>query len=536
MPPSRTLAPASANAGEPEPPAIELRAIDKWFGPVHANCAVSLSLARGSITGIVGENGAGKTTLMNILYGLYQADSGEVLLNGRRVHIASPRHALANGIGMVHQHFMLVDTFSVLENIVLGAETGPVLRDSLIAARRELDRLASAYGLRLDADAKVSDLPVGEQQRVEIVKVLYRGAQILILDEPTGVLTPQESDQLFHILNLLRARGVTIILITHKLREIVAVTDCVYVMRQGRIVAHRRTGDTTREELAELMVGRKVRLALDKNPPQIGAPALVAKDIGLKDDRGVDLLASIDLTLHAGEIVGIAGVSGNGQTELLELLAGIRAPTVGSITIGQRDVTAAHHATPAEMRQLGLAHVPEDRLRFGMVGAFAAAETSILGYHKKAPFSEHGLLNRRAMVQHCLGLMQRFDVRPRQPAECCANFSGGNQQKLILARELTQCPRLLLVGQPTRGVDIGAIEFIHHQLIAMRDAGCAVLLVSVELEEVMSLADRIIVMFQGRIVGEVLGSMADERTLGRMMANVWTGSGETAGGAGAAMP
>jgi general nucleoside transport system ATP-binding protein len=538
MLPSRTLAPDRADAEERElePPVIELRAIDKWFGPVHANCAVSLSLARGSITGIVGENGAGKTTLMNILYGLYQADSGEILRNGRSVRISSPRHALANGIGMVHQHFMLVDTFSVLENIVLGAETGPVLRDSLTAARRELDRLGSTYGLRLDADARVADLPVGEQQRVEIVKVLFRGAQILILDEPTGVLTPQETDQLFHILKTLRARGVTIILITHKLREIVAVTDCVYVMRQGRIVAHRRTGDTTHEELAELMVGRKVRLALDKDPPQIGAPVLVAKDIGLKDDRGVDLLASIDLTLRAGEIVGIAGVSGNGQTELLEVLAGIRPPTVGSITMGQRDITAVHHANPAEMRQLGLAHVPEDRLRFGMVAAFAAAETSILGYHRKAPFSEHGLLNRRAIVQHCLDLMQRFDVRPRRPAERCANFSGGNQQKLILARELTQCPRVLLVGQPTRGVDIGAIEFIHRQLIAMRDAGCAILLVSVELEEVMSLADRIMVMFAGRIVGEVLGSMADERILGRMMANVWTGSAELAGGAGAAIP
>jgi simple sugar transport system ATP-binding protein len=538
MLPLRTLAPDRADVTERklEGPAIELRAVDKWFGPVHANCAVSLSVARGSITGVVGENGAGKTTLMNILYGLYQADSGEIFINGRRARISSPRHALANGIGIVHQHFMLVDTFSVLENVMLGAETGPLLRDGLSAARRELDRLASTYDLRLDADATVADLPVGEQQRVEIVKALFRGAQILILDEPTGVLTPRETDQLFNILKTLRTRDVTIILITHKLREIMALTDCVYVMREGRIVAHRCTGDTNREELAELMVGRKVRLALDKDPPQIGAPVLIANNIGLMDDRGVDRLASIDLTLRAGEIVGIAVVSGNGQTELLEVLAGIRPPTVGSITIGPPSITAARHADPAEMRRLGLAHVPEDRLRYGMVGAFPAAETSILGYHRKAPFSAHGLLNRRAMIQHCLGLMQRFDVRPRRPAERCEGFSGGNQQKLILARELTRSPRVLLVGQPTRGVDIGAIEFIHRQLIATRDAGCAILLISVELEEVMSLADRIIVMFAGRIVGEVLGSMADDRILGRMMADVWSGSDERAGGAGATIP
>jgi simple sugar transport system ATP-binding protein len=510
---------AATNA---DPPAITLKSIDKSFGPVHANRSVSLTIARGSITGIIGENGAGKSTLMSIVYGLYQADSGEILVDGKPVTIRDPRHALKCGIGMVHQHFMLVDTFTVLENVVLGAESGPLLRRSLDAARHEVERLGREYGLRVDPDALVGDLPVGEQQRVEIVKVLYRGARILILDEPSAVLTPQETDQLFDILRTLRARGVTVILITHKLREIMAVTDTVYVMRHGELVAQRRTAETNREELAELMVGRKVRLALDKAPPRPGAPVLVAEGIGLRDTRGVTVLDSIDITLRAGEIVGVAGVSGNGQSELLDVLSGIRPPTTGRIIIGGREITASHPADPAEMRELGLAHVPEDRLRYGLVGAFEANETSVLGYHNDAPFSGTVLLNHGAIAHHCAELMERFDVRPRRPALRSANFSGGNQQKLVLAREIAPAPRVLLVGQPTRGVDIGAIEFIHRQLVAIRDAGCAILLVSVELDEVMALADRIVVMFGGRIVGEVSGAAADERTLGLMMANVWT--------------
>ncbi|HEX2885750.1 ABC transporter ATP-binding protein [Vineibacter terrae] len=505
---------------ETPPPAIELRSIEKSFGAVRANRDVSLQVARGSITGIIGENGAGKSTLMSILYGLYEADSGEIHVDGRRVRIRSPRDAIASGIGMVHQHFMLIDTFTVLENVVLGAEAGPVLRPSLAAARRELERLGRDYGLRVDPDAIVGTLPVSEQQRVEILKVLYRGARILILDEPSAVLTPQETEQLFRILQALRARGATVILITHKLREIMAVTDMVHVMRHGQVVAQRRTAETSSAELAELMVGRKVRLALDKTAPQAGTPVLRARGIGLQDSRGVRLLDGIDLDLRAGEIVGIAGVSGNGQSELLEVLAGIRAPSDGSIAIGERVIDAAHPADPAEMRALGLAHVPEDRHRYAMVAPFAANETAILGYHNEAPFSGTCLLHHRAMVGHCAELMDGYDVRPRQPALRSSSFSGGNQQKLILAREIATRPRILLVGQPTRGVDIGAIEFIHRQLVAARDAGCAILVVSVELDEVMALADRILVMFGGRIVGEVAGDAADERTLGLMMANV----------------
>jgi len=517
-------------------PAIELRSIDKSFGPVHANRGVSLTIARGSITGIIGENGAGKSTLMSILYGLYEADSGEILVDGKPVVMRNPRDALKAGVGMVHQHFMLVETFTVLENVVLGAESGPWLRHSFDAARREVERLASEYGLRVDPDARVGSLPVGEQQRVEIVKVLYRGARILILDEPSAVLTPQETDQLFDILRMLRERGVTVILITHKLREIMAVTDSVYVMRHGEMVAQRKTAETTREELAELMVGRKVRLELDKTLPQRGSPALVAEGISLRDARGVTVLDQINITLRAGEIVGIAGVSGNGQSELLDVLAGIRPPTTGRLVVGAREITAARPANPAEMRELGVAHVPEDRLRYALIGAFAADESCVLGYHKDRPFSGPILLDHAAISNHCAALMERFDVRPRRPALHSANFSGGNQQKLVLAREMAPAPRILLVGQPTRGVDIGAIEFIHRQLVAIRDAGCAVLVVSVELDEVMSLADRILVMCGGRIVGEVAGPEADERTLGRMMANIWTSPGEDAAAGGHAPP
>jgi len=500
------------------PPAIELRAIDKSFGPVHANRNVSLTVPHGSITGIIGENGAGKSTLMSILYGLYTADRGEILVNGAPVVMHNPRDALKAGIGMVHQHFMLVDTFTVLENVVLGAESGPLLSQSMSAARAEVERLGREYGLMVDPDALVGTLPVGEQQRVEIVKVLYRGARILILDEPSAVLTPQETDQLFGILRTLRDRGVTVILITHKLREIMAVTDTVYVMRHGEVVAERKTAQTSREELAELMVGRKVRLALDKSLSMPGAPALIAEHISLRDGRGVTMLDDVSLTLRAGEIVGIAGVSGNGQSELLDVLAGIRPPTTGCLTVGAREITDANPTDPAEMRDLGLAHVPEDRLRYALVGAFAADESSVLGYHKEKPFSGPVLLHHGAIQNHCAELMERFDVRPRRPTLSSANFSGGNQQKLVLAREIAPAPKILLVGQPTRGVDIGAIEFIHRQLVAIRDSGCAVLVVSVELDEVMALADRILVMCGGRIVGEVSGDKADERTLGRMMA------------------
>ncbi len=498
-------------------PAIELRGIDKRFGSVHAVRGVSLVIEKGAITGIVGENGAGKSTLMSILYGLYRADAGEILVEGEPAPMDSPRDAIARGIGMVHQHFMLVDTFTVLENLVLGAEGGPLLAGGLAAARAELLRLSREYGLTVDPDARVADLSVGEQQRVEILKVLFRGARILILDEPSAVLTPQETDQLFRILATLKERGVSVVLITHKLREIMAATDCVYVMRQGQVVAERRTADTNPEELAELMVGRKVRLELDKAAPRRGEVRLEVEHLSLVDFRGVRLLDDINLQLRSGEIVGIAGVSGNGQTELLQVLAGIRAPTGGSFTVCGRTVDAARPSDPGKMRGLGLAHVPEDRHRQGMVAAFRASETSVLGYHHEPPFSRNCILSNPAVGAHCAKLMEQFDVRPRLPGLLSGNFSGGNQQKLVLAREMAQQPKVLLVGQPTRGVDIGAIEFIHRELVKSRDAGCAVLVVSVELDEILSLADRILVMFAGRIVGEVEGGRADERTLGLMM-------------------
>jgi general nucleoside transport system ATP-binding protein len=499
-------------------PAIELSGIQKSFGSVHAVRGVSLRIEKGTITGIVGENGAGKSTLMSILYGLYRADEGEIRIDGRPVHMDSPHDAIAHGIGMVHQHFMLVDTFTVLENVVLGAEGGPLLAGGLARARAELARLAREYGLAVDPDARIGDLSVGEQQRVEILKVLYRGARILILDEPSAVLTPQETDRLFRILGVLRERGVTIILITHKLREIMAATEHVYVMRQGRVVADRRIADTSPQELAELMVGRKVRLHLDKVAPHAGEVLLQTERLSLVDSRGVRLLDDVSLQVRAGEIVGVAGVSGNGQTELLQVLAGIRAPTGGRLTVCGREVDVRHPCDPAEMRALGLAHVPEDRQRQGMVAAFEAAETSILGYQAEPPFCRHYLLDGPAVDHHCATLMDRFDVRPRAPGLRSSSFSGGNQQKLILAREMARRPRVLLVGQPTRGVDIGAIEFIHRELVKSRDEGCAILVVSVELDEILSLADRILVMFAGRIVGEVPAARADERTLGLMMA------------------
>jgi general nucleoside transport system ATP-binding protein len=498
--------------------AIELKAIDKSFGSVHAVRGVSMRIEAGRVTGIVGENGAGKSTLMSILYGLYRADAGEILVGGKAMQMDSPRDAIAHGIGMVHQHFMLIDSFTVLENLVLGAEGGALLAGGLAAARAELERLGREYGLTVDPDALVADLSVGEQQRVEILKVLFRGARILILDEPSAVLTPQETDQLFRILATLKEHGVTVVLITHKLREIMAATDAVYVMRQGAIVAARATRETNPEELAELMVGRKVMMRLDKAPVRRGDVVLRTEHLSLVDTRGVRLLDDIGLELRAGEIVGVAGVSGNGQTELLQVLAGIRPLTAGRLEVCGRAIDAEHPVDPAEMRELGLAHVPEDRLRQGMVADFRASETSILGYHEDEPFSSYRLLDRPAVGKHCAGLMQRFDVRPPAPDLRSASFSGGNQQKLVLAREMEQEPKVLLVGQPTRGVDIGAIEFIHRELVKSRDAGCAVLVVSVELEEILSLADRILVMFAGRIVGEVDAATATERQLGLMMA------------------
>lgn len=499
----------------PLPPAVELRGISKRFGTVQANDQIDLVVPAGTIHGIIGENGAGKSTLMNILYGYYQADSGTILIDGRETVIDTPAAAIRAGIGMVHQHFMLVQPFTVLENLLLGAEGGWTLAAGAAKAREEIARLGREYALEVDPDARIADLSVGFQQRVEILKALFRGAHVLILDEPTGVLTPQEADDLFRILANLKAQGRTVILITHKLREIMAATDQVSVMRAGKMVAHRRTADTDRGELAELMVGRKVLLRVEKQPARPREPVLEVQGLEVEDDRGITRVKGVSFTVRAGEIVGIAGVAGNGQSELMEALAGIRAPSKGQALLRGEPIVDARI-----VREQGLGHVPEDRLRMGLVKGFVAAENAILGYQTLPAYSDHGFLRFGHIYQTCRNWLERYDVRPRVASLQATSFSGGNQQKLVLAREMEHDPDLLLVGQPTRGVDIGAIEFIHKRLIAMRDAGKAVLLVSVELDEILALADRIIVMFDGHVTGELSAAEADERKIGLLMAGI----------------
>ncbi|WP_210485293.1 ABC transporter ATP-binding protein [Microvirga antarctica] len=500
-------------------PAIQLTAINKRFGAVHANRDVNLSVDRASIHGIVGENGAGKSTLMSILYGFYQADSGEILVAGRPTLIRSPAHAIEAGIGMVHQHFMLVETLTVVENVMLGAEGGVLLRRGEAKVRAELARLSADYGLEIDMDAIVGDLSVGLQQRVEILKALYRGADILILDEPTAVLTPPEADALFGLLTALKHQGKTVILITHKLREIMAVTDRVSVMRRGEMVASLDTAATSPPELAELMVGRRVLLRVEKADRPPGAALLEIDGLSVVDSRGVLAVANVSLKVHAGEIVGIAGVSGNGQSELLEAIAGMRQPVLGSIRLEGREIGFSEH-NPHRLRQLGLLHVPEDRLRMGLVPSFEAFESAVLGFTDDPRLGRGPLLDHGLMVKDLAAKMEHYDVRPQAPRLRTSKFSGGNQQKMVLAREIERNPRVLLVGQPTRGVDIGAIEFIHRRLIALRDSGVGILLVSVELDEIMNLSDRILTMCGGRITGERNASDATEQDLGLLMAGV----------------
>lgn len=499
--------------------AIELIGIDKSFGAVRANRDINLEIMRGTIHGIVGENGAGKSTLMSILYGFYQADSGEIRVGSQPASIKTPNDAIALGIGMVHQHFMLVDNFSVLENVILGAESDALLKKSIAKARSELERLEREYGLEVDPDAIIEELPVGLQQRVEILKALYRGAEILILDEPTGVLTPAEADHLFRILRQLKEQGKTIVLITHKLREIMAITDTVSVMRQGTMVATRETRKTTVEELAELMVGRRVLLRVEKGEAKAGGVKLAVKNLTVKDSRGVTMVDDVSFDVHAGEIVGIAGVAGNGQSELLEAISGIRHAVSGSVMLDGRPIDLTGAADPGELRERGLAHVPEDRHHVGLVLAFEENENSILGYQDDERYLKGPFLDIEAIRDDARDKIVKYDIRPADCRLKTANFSGGNQQKIVLAREMEQDPGVLIVGQPTRGVDVGAIEFIHKRLIAMRDQGKAVLVVSVELDEIRSLSDRILVMFAGRIVGE-RGPDATEGELGLLMAGV----------------
>ena len=500
--------------------AIELTGINKNFGSVCANKNVSLKVKSGTIHGIIGENGAGKSTLMSILYGFYQADSGTISVHEKSTRIRSAHDAIDVGIGMVHQHFMLVDTFSVLENVVLGTESGFSLKNSLRDSELELKRLEEEYHLEVDIHSLINTLPVGLQQRVEILKALYRRADILILDEPTGVLTPQEADHLFRILNELRDQGKTVILITHKLREIMAITDYVSVMRQGEMVSHLKTADTNKEELAELMVGRKVLLSVEKAPAKVGNPVLKVNHLDFTDDSGVRRIKDVSFNVCSGEIVGIAGVSGNGQSELLAAITGIQTLQKGEIIINDVKITSAMKADAAKMRSYGIAHVPEDRQRMGLVTSFSANENSILGYHNDPEYNGLIEMNQTAILAKCQQGMELYDVRPNNHNLRASLFSGGNQQKLVVAREMERDPDLLVVGQPTRGVDIGAIEFIHRQIISMRDAGKAVLLVSVELDEILSLCDRILVMFAGEIMGEVQASVANEREIGLLMAGI----------------
>ncbi|OLP52630.1 heme ABC transporter ATP-binding protein [Rhizobium rhizosphaerae] len=499
--------------------AIELKGIDKRFGLVHANKAIDLKVRKGTIHGIIGENGAGKSTLMSILYGFYQADSGEILIDGQPVTIKDPNAAIAAGIGMVHQHFMLVDNFTVLENVMLGAEDSQILNASIAKARVELKRLEREYALEVNPDALIEELPVGLQQRVEILKALYRKADILILDEPTGVLTPPEADHLFRILAQLKAQGKTIILITHKLREIMAITDEVSVMRRGEMVATRQTKATSVEELAELMVGRRVLLRVDKGPASPGAVKLKVENLTVRDGRGVTMVDNVSFELKAGEIVGIAGVAGNGQSELLEAISGIRRAAGGRVMLNGTAVDVTGKADPADLRQRGLAHVPEDRHHVGLVLKFEEAENAILGYHREPRYGRGPFLDIPAIRREAEEKIGRYDIRPPNPRLKTANFSGGNQQKIVLAREMERGPDVLIIGQPTRGVDVGAIEFIHKRIIEMRDQGVAVLLVSVELDEIRALSDRILVMFAGRVVGE-RGADAAEGELGLLMAGI----------------
>ncbi|UVW29593.1 ABC transporter ATP-binding protein [Massilia sp. H6] len=501
-------------------PAVEFRNISKAFGAVQANAEVSFPIAKGSIHGVIGENGAGKSTLMSILYGYYHADSGQLLIDGQERQIRSSHEAIALGIGMVHQHFMLVENMTVLDNVMLGTEGGFKL-----AARRQETELAlreicARYRLDVDPLATIDELSVGAQQRVEILKQIYRSAEILILDEPTAVLTAQETASLFEILRLFKEQGKTIILITHKLGEIMDITDQVTVMRAGRVVGAVATGETSKEQLANMMVGRPIEGNLARKPFNPGAPVLQVAKLGLQDKQQVKLLADIDLTVRAGEIVAIAGVSGNGQSELMEILSGMRLPTSGKVHFLGKELPYARRSNadglPAEFRKLGIGHVPEDRLRDGVIKDFSVMQNTVFGYQDRVR-NKIGLFDFDAIAKRCAGLLEAFDVRPKDPEMRIGLLSGGNQQKVVIAREVSANPKLMLVGQPTRGVDIGTIESIHTQLLRLRDEGVAILLVSTELEEVRALADRIVVVSGGRITGELNIDEFDTTRIGLLM-------------------
>jgi len=505
--------------------AVDMRGITKQFPGVLANNNVDFSVREGEIHALVGENGAGKSTLMNVLYGLIHPDSGEILIKGKPAHITGPRDAIALGIGMVHQHFMLIPVFSVGENIMLGRE--PVAAYDFYdraRARKAITDLTKKYGLALDPDARMADLAVGLQQRAEIVKVLYRGANILILDEPTGVLTPQETKELFVVLRDLVKAGKTIIFISHKLKEVLDISDRITVMRRGRVVGHLTTKDTNEEEIATMMVGREVLLRVDKKPAKPGAVVMRVENVTASSDRGVPALKGVSFELRQGEILGIAGVEGNGQSELMEVLAGTRKTTGGHILLGDREITTYDARTE---RDAGVAFIPEDRRGTGLVLSFSIAENSILGRERAPTFSwRNFILKLVAIREWARRLVKEYDVRTPSIDVAARNLSGGNQQKVIVAREMASKPKVLLAAQPTRGVDIGAIEFIHRRIVQERDEGTAVLLVSAELDEVRSLSDRIAVMYEGQIVS-IEGPDTPEERLGLLM----TGGGKAREGA-----
>ncbi len=489
---------------------IEMRGITKRFGAVTANKGINLGIPANTIHAIVGENGAGKSTIMKILYGFYTADEGEIFVEGQKREIRTPHDAIALGLGMVHQHFMLVPPMTVLENIVLGAEPGSAVKIDFTKAEAEINQLSRDFGFDINPRAKVEDLSVGQQQRVEVLKALYRGARILILDEPTAVLTPREVEEFFKILRRMREQGKTIIIITHKLNEVLSLSDNVTVMRDGQVVGQRKTSETDAAELARLMVGRDVLLRVEKAEAQPKEIVLNVKGLRFGSE-----LNDVSFQVRAGEIVGIAGVEGNGQTELVEILAGLRRSSGGGFELNGREIGKLQ---ARRIKELGIAHIPEDRHARGLLLEFDLADNAILGTHYRAPaVSSIGLIDDDAVAEKAQRLIRDFDVRPPNAALPARALSGGNQQKLIIGREFDLHPKLLLVSQPTRGVDIGAIEFIHRKLVGLRDAGVAVLLVSAELEEVLSLSDRVLVMYQGRIVGEIDPRKVNQEEIGLMM-------------------
>jgi general nucleoside transport system ATP-binding protein len=504
---------------------LEVRNITKRFPGVLANDKVSFSLRKGEIHALLGENGAGKTTLMNIVYGLYSPDEGEFLVNGKPIEIKGPHDAINYGIGMVHQHFMLVPVFTVTENIMLGAETAhratsngnPLVRLDRREVAQKVTDLSQQYGLEVDPEAIVENLPVGAQQRVEIVKALYRKANILILDEPTAVLTPQEAEDLSRIMHELTKKGVSIIFITHKLKEVLSIADRITVMRSGRVVGTVDPKETNEAKLASMMVGREVILTVQKKPMQAGEEVLKVEDLHVRDVRGLAAVQGVSFNVCAGEVLGIAGVQGNGQTELAEALAGLRPVESGHFTLTGQDLTGK---TPRHITEAGLAHIPEDRQRDGLVLAYTIADNMALCDYYQPRFSKGVVIQQNQVADNAKKLIKAYDVRTPSPYVSAGKLSGGNQQKVIVARELSRPVKLLIASQPTRGLDVGSIEYIHKEIVAMRDRGVAVLVISAELDEILSLSDRIAVMYRGQIVATVDRKDASREQLGLWMAGV----------------